>query len=176
MYYNNNYINTIRYNQRRCNNIELKKFVNLLSELGIKNGDGYFIRPEQLTDGKGVKAICNGLPFYVYMNDKGIKKIASNEFETIEDARKILRKIIRLSYCYMIIDKDKYVIDKNGNKYERKIGKKHTKMMKKLDTSVIYSNILYDDLEQAEIECNKLNKNSSNFTVVTTVDYWNKAI
>lgn len=161
---------------RSCNHSDLKRFVNMLAELGIKSGDGYFIRPEQLTDGKGVKANCNGLKFYIYLNSKDVRKIASNEFYSMDDARKILRKIVRLCYCYMIIDEKKNIIDKCGNKYSRKTNKGTTKMLKKLDTSVIYSNILYEDLDLAKSECNKLNKNNSNFKVVTTVDYWNKTI
>lgn len=172
---NENYLNVSRYS-RRCNTNELNNFIKLLTELGIKSGEGYFIRPEQLTDGKGVKAACNGLTFYIYLNSKGAKKIASNKFNTIEDARKILRKITKLCYCYLIIDKDKYVIDKDLNRFERKVGKKTMKTLNKLDTSFIYSNILYEDLSQATLVCNKLNKNSNKFTVVTTVDYWNKAI
>ena len=104
---NENYLNVSRYS-RRCNTNELNNFIKLLTELGIKSGEGYFIRPEQLTDGKGVKAACNGLTFYIYLNSKGAKKIASNKFNTIEDARKILRKITKLCYCYLIIDKDKF--------------------------------------------------------------------
>lgn len=173
---NENYLDVPRYTSRKCNTSELNEFVKLLAEFGIKNGKGYFIRPEQLTEGRGIKAVCNGITFYIYLNSKGAKKIASNEFNTIDEARKILKKIVRLCYCYLILDKDKYVIDKNGNKFERKIGKKTMKTLNKLDTSFIYSNILYEDLAQATLDCNKLNKNSNNFTVVTTVDYWNKAI
>lgn len=161
-------------NDRKCNEPYIKKIIQLLEKYQLKNGGGYYAKPEEFTNGRAVKVLSNGLLFDIYINDYGAMKIADNKFKSLHEAEQILRKVIRLSKAYLILDEDGYVIDKDGNRYIKE-GKRKTKRLKKLDTSFIYSNLLYENKDQVEMDCNKLNLiNKINCSVVTTVDYWNK--
>lgn len=163
------------YEDRRCNEPYIKKIVQLLEKYDFKNGGGYYAKPEEFTNGRAVKVVSNGLFFDIYVNDYGAMKIADNKFKNLHEAELILRKIKRLTNAWLILDKDGYVIDKDGDKYIKEHSKKKTKRLKKLDTSFIYSNLLYEDKHQAELDCNKLNLiNKINCVVVSTVDYWSK--
>lgn len=163
------------WGDRKCNEPYIKKIVEILNKYQLKNGGGYYAKPEEFTNGRAVKVVSNGLTFSIYVNDYGAMKIADNKFRSLQEFEQILRKLIRLSKAFLILDNEGYVIDKQGIRYIKQESKKKTKRLKKLDAGFIYSNLLYEDRSLAELDCNKLNLiNKINCSVVTTVDYWNK--
>lgn len=153
---------------------ELKEILDYMNKLGFRTTQNRYIKPEQCTGGKGCEVYINGIKFFIYMNNKDVRKIHTNRFRYNDEAYRIIRKIKRLAYGYVLYyikgkkRKTIVTIDKDGN---------DTKYIKKFSANTIYSNIVFDNYEDALTHSNKLKLNNGlDCSIMSLADYWNKNV
>lgn len=153
----------------------LKEIVDYLNKKGFTTYGDRPIKPEQCTGGKGCEVYYKGLKFYVYINERDVRKIGPNRFRYNDEAYKIINKIIRLINAFGIYtikgkkNKEIKIIDKEGNVL--------SKRLPKLSADYIYGGILFENKAEALEYANKLLLNNGvNCSVTNMVAYWNKTI
>lgn len=153
-------------------NFNLKQIVTYMNENGFTTYGNRPIKPEQCTGGNGCEVYYKGLKFYIYLNNKGVKKIGPNRFTYNCEAYKIINKIIKLVNSFGV-----YTVDKKKVRIINKHGEIESKRLPKLDTNYIYGNTLFQNKDDAKEFANKLLIiNGVNCSVTNMVDYWNKTI
>lgn len=154
---------------------DLDKIVKYMNDNGFTTYGDRPIKPEQCTGGKGCEVYYKGLKFYIYVNDRNVRKIGPNRFRYNDEAYRIIRKIIRLSNAFAV-----YTIKGKKNKIVKVIdkeGKVLSKRLPKLDTNFRYADILFENKAEALEYANKLVLNNGvNCSVTNMVAYWNKTI
>lgn len=155
------------------NEFNLDEVVKYLNQKGFTTYEHREIKPEQCTGGNGLGVFYKGIGFYIYLNDKRIRKIHTNRFQYNYEAYRIINKIVRLINSFVIITnktKGKVIraIDKNGNIVKNRLPK--------LQTDYIYGNILFENKQDALDFSNKLQLNGIDCSVTNMVAYWNKTI
>ena len=165
------------------NEFNLKEIVKYLNEKGFTTSEHREIKPEQCTGGNGLAVFYKGIGFYIYLNDKKVRKIHTNEFKYNYEAYKIINKIVRLINSFVVVTETKGRIRAINKK-----GKVLPKRLPKLKADYIYGDTVFENKDDALNYNNKLQlnenqqdayekvKNGIHCSVTNMVAYWNKTV